>query len=124
MHPKDREAYRRNYDAIEWKPRPEREVAPIVHKRSDLPAPMVSIDTMDPVRSMADGKVYTSKSAIRATYRADGNPQGVTYEEVGNDPAWKRQERPQPKSDPKAVQDAILKADARVRRGEKPKGRA
>ena len=37
-------------------------------------------DTMDPVRSMVDGRHYDSKSALRAHYRASG-----VYE-VGNDP--------------------------------------
>lgn len=42
-------------------------------------------DSIDPVKSMADGKVYDSKSALYRTYRADGNPQGIAYECVGNE---------------------------------------
>lgn len=48
-------------------------------KRSDLPGPMLIRDSMDPVRSMLDGKMYDSKAALRSTYKAAG----VT--EVGND---------------------------------------
>jgi len=79
-------------------------------------------DEMDrPVRSMADGKLYTSKSALRRSYRASGNPRGVQYDEVGNDPARFRQPDP-PKPDPKAVNDSIERAFARHSRGERPKG--
>lgn len=42
-------------------------------------------DHIDPVRSMADGKIYDSKSALYRTYKADGNPQGVNYVCVGNE---------------------------------------
>jgi hypothetical protein len=77
-------------------------------------------DEMPPTRSMADGKVYTSKSALRQSYKASGNPQGITYTEVGNDPA-RFKERPQPKADEKGIKDAVDKAFARIRRGESPK---
>lgn len=36
-------------------------------------------DVMEPVQSMASGKWYSSKSALRAEYRSRG------YEEVGNE---------------------------------------
>lgn len=42
-------------------------------------APIVIRDDMAPVRSMLDGAVYDSKSALRATYHAAG------VEEVGNE---------------------------------------
>lgn len=89
-------------------------------KRSDLPTPHFISDTMDPVQSMADGKWYTSKSAIRATYKPSGNPQGASYAEIGNDKSWRERERPQPKSDPKAVSDAVDKAFARLESGDLP----
>lgn len=89
--------------------------------RSDLPAPLImGSDTIEPTQSMADGRYYTSKSSMRHSYKASGNPQGVQYTEVGNDPAWKRMERPQPKPDHEGVKQAIEKAQARVNRGEKP----
>lgn len=49
--------------------------------RSDLSAPMVIRDNMDATRSMLDGRMYDSKSALRSTYRAAG------VVEVGNDPS-------------------------------------
>ena len=73
-------AYRDNYDLIDWTQpvglgRRER----VASTRSDLAAPSVISDVMKPVQSMLDGKMYDSKSALRATYKAAG----VT--EVGND---------------------------------------
>ncbi len=85
-------------------------------QRSSLPAPMVIADTIDAVRSMADGKEYTSKAALRATYKPSGNPDGISYVEVGN-------ERPtgivKPKVDEKAIQTSLQKALARYERGER-----
>ncbi len=52
--------------------------------RSALPCPMLITDSIEPTQSMADGKFYTSKTALRRTYRPEGNPQGVEYIEVGN----------------------------------------
>jgi len=78
-------------------------------------------DEMDhPVRSMADGKVYTSKSALRRTYLASGNPQGVRYTEVGNDPARLKQPE-KPKADIAGIRDSVEKGVARYRRGERPR---
>jgi hypothetical protein len=75
-------------------------------------------DEMPPTRSMADGQIYTSKSAMRRSYRASGNPQGREFVEVGNDPARFRQPEP-PKPDPKAINDSIDRAFARHSRGER-----
>lgn len=52
--------------------------------RSDFPAPAIRKDTIAPCRGM-DGKMTDSLSTLRRTYRADGNPQGETYHELGND---------------------------------------
>ena len=79
---------------------------------SDLPFPQVMSDTMEPVQSMLDGKMYTSKRALRATYRAAG------VVEVGNDPARLRP-RPKPKTSENAVRDTVEKAAARYARGER-----
>lgn len=46
---------------------------------SDFPAPMLIRDDMPALRSMGDGRFYDSKSALRASYRAQG------LREVGND---------------------------------------
>lgn len=53
-------------------------------ERSGLAMPMILSDRIEPVQSMADGKTYDSMAALRRTYRADGNPQGVEYTEVGD----------------------------------------
>lgn len=97
----------------EW-PDNHREAEP---KRSSLAAPMVISDTMEPVRSMADGREYSSKSAIRATYKPSGNPDGVSYSEVGNETV--APPKPAPKSDEKAIQASLHKALARYERGER-----
>lgn len=74
---------------------------------------MVIGDTMeDGVQSQLDGKIYTSKSELRKTYRKAG------VLEVGNDP---QRFKPfvKPKPDRKAIKTAVEKAAARVSRGER-----
>lgn len=73
--------------------------------RSDLPAPMVIGDSMDPVQSMLDGKLYDSKAALRATYKQAG------VVEVGNDSSV-LEPKPfkKPKPDRKAIKAAVGKA--------------
>lgn len=77
--------YAQNYREIEWLPIPKHEPQPVRKARSRLAGPMIISDTIDPTQSMADGRHYTSKSRLRATYRPDGNPDGKRYGEVGND---------------------------------------
>lgn len=84
---------------------------PEVH-RSSLPAPMISTDSMAPVQSMLDGRMYDSKSAIRATYKQAG------MVEVGNDPARHRP-HVKPKPDRAAIKATVEKATARFERGER-----
>lgn len=87
---------------------------------SDLPVPGVISDTMEPVQSMVDGRFYTSKSALRATYLPSGNKEGKRYVEVGNDPArFKPREKQKP--DRKAIRNTVEKAQARFDRGERVK---
>ena len=75
--------------------------------------PYISSDTLDePLRSGADGELYTSKSALRASYRAKNNPRGIEFTEVGNEEIpvsteWKR-------SDDKGVEQSIKKAASRL----------
>lgn len=76
-----------------------------IKARSHLPAPMLALDTMDAIQSQASGKMYDSKSAIRAEYKALG------YVEVGNDPARLRPAA-KPKPDRKAIRQALEKARA------------
>jgi hypothetical protein len=85
--------------------------------RSDLPVPLIISDTMEPTRSPADGRVYTSKSALRATYKPSGNPQGRSYVEMGNDVP--KGPPPAPKADVGGIDTAIEKAVARFERGER-----
>lgn len=59
----------------------ERKVEPA---RSSFPAPAIRRDSIDPCRGM-DGKMHESLSGLRRTYRADGNPQGENYIELGNE---------------------------------------
>jgi hypothetical protein len=89
--------------------------------RSDLAAPMILNDRFDkPVQSMADGKWYESKAALRSTYKPSGNPEGKTFEEVGNEDTSKR---PRIKSDRKAIREAIHKAEADIASGNVPPAR-
>lgn len=82
------------------------------HAASDLPVPSVISDRLDGVQSMLDGRIYDSKSKLRATYKAAG------MVEVGNDPARLRP-RKKPKPDRKAIRDSVEKATARFNRGER-----
>lgn len=86
--------------------------------RSNLPCPMLITDTIDPMQSHADGKFYTSKQALRRTYRADGNPQGIEYVEVGNEQKPHIQKNGGIVRDRTAARDAVEKALSAVERGE------
>ena len=68
--------------------------------RSDLPFPMIMSDQIE-LKSMVDGRIYTSKAALRASYREKG------YVEVGNEAL---KPAPKPKPDRKAVRDALGRA--------------
>lgn len=71
--------------------------------RSDLPAPMLISDQIE-VKSMVDGKTYTSKSGLRKSYREGG------YIEVGNE----EMKPPKRKSDRKGIRESVEKAFART----------
>lgn len=86
--------------------------------RSSLPCPMLITDSIDETQSMADGKFYTSKHALRRTYRADGNPQGKEYTEVGNDQKPREQKRGNYVRDKNKARDSVDRAIAAVDRGE------
>lgn len=72
------------HDTANW-PDNHREWQP--DNRSDLAAPMIIRDSMDPTQSMLDGRIYDSKSNLRRTYRQAG------VIEVGNDPSYTDPER-------------------------------
>lgn len=106
-------SYKENYAQIDWsKDLMPKRTPKLPLARSDLPCPLVISDTMDPVQSMLDGKLYTSKSGLRATYRKAG----VT--EVGNDAA-RFKTRSKPKPDRKQIKTTLEKAEARFNRGER-----
>jgi hypothetical protein len=69
--------------------------------RSFISDNLESIGGINGIQSMADGRMYTSKSRLRAEYRA----RGLT--EMGNDkaPAFKK-----PKPDRTAIRDAVRRA--------------
>ncbi len=97
-------SYRENYALIDWSKEiiVERKPRELV-ARSDLPTPMIISDTIEPTKSMADGKYYSSKAAIRATYKPSGNPEGKRYAEVGNE-----KQKPKPfVPDKKGISDAV-----------------
>lgn len=97
----DRDAYKRGYDAIDWKPLPPlppRPRGPVA--RADLSVPHVISDTMPPTEHI-DGKFYESKSAFRRVTKENG------CIEIGNDPARLRKP-PRPTVD-RAENDRIIK---------------
>lgn len=53
--------------------------------RSSFPTPMIRRDSIDPCRG-ADGRIHDSLASLRRSYRADGNPQGENYIELGTEP--------------------------------------
>ena len=111
-------AYKANYLKIDWRPLPPVD-KPIRQRgaRFGLPCPMVIRDSMDDIQSMADGRIYDSKSALRRSYTAEGNPQGRDYQEIGGteiEPAGRAS------VDKKAVRDAVDKAMHDVETGQIP----
>lgn len=106
--------YKENYALIDWsKPLPaDPPKAYIPPARSALPCPHIMGDVMEPVQSQATGKVYDSKSAIRAEYKRLG------MVEVGNDPARLRKPKRKP-IDRTQVKATLDKAEARFNRGER-----
>lgn len=76
--------------------------------RSDFPTPLIIRDFDQPVRSMADGNFYSSKAALERTYRADGNPQGVAYECVGEKVAEPYKRPPRDKMKAREAVDRAL----------------
>lgn len=107
-----RRAYQENYRDIDFSKEivvPEKAPLP-PPARSDLPAPRLASDIMEPVQSQATGKMYDSKSAIRAEYKRLG------CIEKGNDrrPPWQM-----PRTPRAVIRDTVRKAAARVERGER-----
>lgn len=57
---------------------------PIPPARSDFPAPYIRRDSIDPCLG-ADGKMHDSLASYRRSLRADGNPRGENFIELGNE---------------------------------------
>lgn len=72
-------------------------------RRSAFPTPMVMNDQCE-VKSMVDGKMYTSKAALRRSYREKG------YTEVGNETMKPKERTP----DRKGISESVGKAMSRV----------
>lgn len=89
---------------------------PLPKARSDLPAPYVISDTMEPTEQV-DGKFYTSKRAFRAVGRALG------LTEVGNDPARFKTKKRASASPENKVQRrrALERAIAEYKNGRRPR---
>ena len=75
-----------------------------------VPRPMLIRDDQPPLKSMADGRIYESKSAMRRGYRERG------YEELGNDAPTSYAAAPEP--DPASD---VIEAYKMVRDGYKPR---
>ena len=86
---------------------------PAFNKRSLLGMPMLIGDEMSPTKNMVDGKYYTSKAAMRATYRPSGNAEGASFAEVGNDPGMFRPPS-KPKPDRAAIKATVGRAFSRA----------
>lgn len=106
-------SYQQNYKLIDWsQPIIIEEKPRLAVQRSSLPCPMIISDELPPTQSMADGKIYTSKSGIEAATRAAGC---VT---VGND---KREPFKRKKPSRSEIKATVEKATARYERGERAK---
>jgi hypothetical protein len=83
--------------------------------RSELPFPHLIRDQMGAVRSMLDGQLYDSKSALRATYKAAG------VEEIGTDvEGATRQAYASMPAKPPVTMEEIAAAVNKVKQGYRP----
>lgn len=89
------------------------EPAPVA--RSSFPSPSIRRDSIDPIRG-ADGRMYDSLAGYRRSLRAEHNPQGENYVEIGNE-ELKPVEH---KFDRKERRDDIRAAIADVKAGRVP----
>lgn len=95
------------------------EVQPF-NRNAPVSCPMIMRgDDTEPLQSAADGKWYTSKAAMRESYKASNNPRGINFEEVGDDPRYLAGTAPQRDLGSKAdAATAVEKAEAAISRGE------
>jgi hypothetical protein len=105
------DAYKENFKAIDWSvPIPEvpreRHRGP---RSSAVACPYFITDNVGEVVGQHDGKVYDSKSALRASYKAMG------MVEIGNDPI-----PPTEAKKPPVTRDDVAEAVSMVKQGYKP----
>lgn len=87
--------------------------------KSTFPCPGLNRgDETEPLRSMADGKMYTSKAAMRESYRASNNPSGKEFVEVGDDAKYLNPQHTPLTPEKADIAEAVVKAEAAVARGE------
>lgn len=113
--------YREAYDRINWTPlppAPTKERVPVA--RGNFPVPMMIRDTISPVQSMADGRWHESKASLERSYRADGNPQGIEYQVLGNDqkPEVQKSAAKSKAEQQMSRRESIARAEAKVAAGE------
>ena len=78
---------------------------------SDLPSPNLIRDGMDPLRNMADGRVYDSKNRFRAATKAAGCVEG------GNDTAHLLKPREPIKLSRRERRESIKRAISELKNG-------
>jgi len=91
---------------VQKKPVRPHEVVREPKQRSPLPCPMVITDEIEPFQSMADGKIYTSKSRYYAETRARG------YEIVGNERIKPKSAEPDERQIERDLADAYDQCEA------------
>lgn len=91
-----------------------------IPKRADFGFPMINTsDSTEPLVSMADGNTYTSKKAMRESYKAQNNPRGEDFIEVGDAPEYITPPLHKPLAPKKEnFLEAVEKAEAAINRGE------
>lgn len=85
--------------------------------RSDLAAPRIVRPFDQPVQSMANGKWYDNPADLAKSHRASGNPHGIDFEEIGNEPL---PAPVAPKVDMREIRDDIRAAKADLDAGWRP----
>lgn len=84
--------------------------------RSGLAMPMIARQFDRPVQSMADGKYYDTPRDLERTYKANGNPMGQEFVQLGNE----KLNPPEVKADPRQRREHIRQAIRDVKSGNVP----
>lgn len=103
------EQYRQNFASIDWS-QPIVTHKPARHRgpRGDVPAPRLIRDDIGGIKSMQDGKIYDSRSALYRSYKEGG----TRIIEAGEGPA-------EPVAD-KITKAEVAEAVQKVKQGYKP----